>query len=106
MNEIALKALQESIEVWQEKLTLNRDEMEFGLSACPLCRIFVLRMNTNSAKKACNGCPIKERTGKPSCINTPYQKVCNLHDNMSTSREQLLKAIQEEINFLKSLLPK
>lgn len=60
MNAETRKALDESIEVkW------SGDVVDDGADNCPLCEIF----NTSIG---CGECPVKLRTSKSFCLETPY----------------------------------
>jgi hypothetical protein len=88
-----LTALKASIKHWQENLRLYKKGLSFdyGASACALCRLF---------KHECSLCPVKGCTG----IDTFwYNAACQNEKPVTPSG---INAIEAEINFLKSLLPK
>jgi hypothetical protein len=58
-------ALQKSIEKWEKLVNVPGTE-EHGVRDCALCGLF------STIGYGCTGCPIREYTGKDSCLNTPY----------------------------------
>ncbi len=130
MHPKVLNALKESIEHWTDNYN-NPTNMSLGAYHCPLCVLLsdLLKRSKRSPDKRCTTdidgvevmCPIKERTGKPYCDGTPYDKVVSLRAGYQCSQgsaplsqykhvtnwEATLKeAAGKELNFLKSLLPK
>jgi hypothetical protein len=61
--------LQQSIEIWTERVNLLDDfcVLTLGPSNCPLCGRFWL--------KNCAGCPVRTYTGMEGCENSPYDRV-------------------------------
>jgi hypothetical protein len=126
MNDnIRARAINASIEKWEQKLALARakkfDAISTRVDSCPLCEQFHAEQAGNSN---CKLCPIYERTGHPYCRSTPYEEVlAALGDltelNGMSCRElvtaeqraeyfgkffpKLLTAIEKEIAFLHSL---
>lgn len=103
MDDRTKKALEKSIVKWEKNLVLAKEgsvrEISLGTTSCPLCNLFYTR--------GCEGCPVK-RKANIYCANTPYDKVIHLkwehlHYFKPSSLEMLISAIEEEINFLKSL---
>jgi len=76
--------------------------------ACPLCKIFY-----NEDKLACDGCPVQKESGADNCEFTPYQYT-NLDSDeilaedlrINTYNLPDLDKVEDEIEFLISLLPK
>jgi len=107
MNKPTLKALKESITAWELKYELVKKkhygDIVVGWRGCPLCQRFL--------HNDCKGCPIK-KAGYNVCEGSPYYDVTailngiNDHGVFKGGHKILLKFIEEEILFLKSLLPK
>jgi len=82
-----------------------------GAGNCGLCTMYW--------DDRCKGCPIKERTGYAGCAGTPYSRINNtatvISDRVSDkkivdakNKRRLdigLYALEDEIDFLVSLLP-
>lgn len=80
-------------------LPIYRGEIK-DLSAqnCALCMEYI----------NCNGCPIREDTGKPECHGTPYQKEWTLaggRNNFANNPKRRLAALQELL-YLQTLVNK
>ena len=109
MKSETLKALKGSIEKW-EKIVRNTRALDKRGSNCPLCEIF------GYDKEGCDGCPVMENTGMEECDGTPYEKwhrhQCDQHLVNYGDRHRFndcpdcLTLAKEELNFLKSLLPR
>jgi hypothetical protein len=103
MTPEAKQALEKSIEHW-ERLAANRrlPGEKVGRDHCNLCILY------NYSGSDCEGCPVKEKTGREGCMRTPYDKIAHL--NMMTpssyASQEFLEVAKEELLFLKSLLPK
>lgn len=97
MTEKALQALKESIEHWEKNVN-DPDNATLGLKHCSLCVTFFYH---KTQVERCIGCPVHEKTGKPYCANTPYTVAAELE-----GRDGFVEAAQEELDYLKSLLPK
>ena len=100
MDEKTLTALQGSIKKW-EKIVSGKG-VDRGTENCPLCAVFLPR---------CDGCPVKERTGRGFCYGSPYDDFSNtfsdtwgesIHKADTPKRK---RAALKELKFLKSLLP-
>lgn len=99
-----LAALKATISHWETNLVRakTREPLSMGTLACPLCRKFVA--------DDCAGCPIYLHTGEFSCHGTPYasiyrhQRDAILFDDHY--HEKLVRLVQAELDFLRSLLPK
>jgi hypothetical protein len=92
MNAKTLKALKGSIAKW-EGIVAGTTEDEGNLN-CPLCTLFY--------RGGCFGCPVMEKTGLDSCNGTPYLEYA---DGDDLGKDTLLGLAQDELDFLKSLLP-
>lgn len=102
------QALQGSITKW-EGIT-DGTEADRGTENCPLCALFYF-------SKGCDGCPVKQKTGRSFCDGSPYEDWSNLTaSNFRFERENgAYKAFaataearamaRRELEFLQSLLP-
>lgn len=97
-------AIEDSIEAWKRKLTIDDPEkITMGSGNCPLCHIFIL------ANETCIGCPVYKATHRMLCGGTPRLKASECLNNWrldpdnAALRCKFLIAAQEMINFLKSL---
>lgn len=95
-------ALEESITHWEENVAAETwNKTHTGWGSCALCRSFFL--------KECQGCPVKMKTGKPTCEGTPYGFADDRlerwgeHRDSEYMRRRWRKAAQAELDFLKSL---
>lgn len=97
MDARTLEALEGSIRKWEA--IVNGTGKDEGPHNCPLCELFHPGFSNNvSAQVACDGCPIKAKTRRPYCWDTPYGAY---HEGDPDS----LEAAQAELDFLRSLLP-
>ena len=117
MDPETLIALQDSIAHWQRMVDnpLGKKDKP-GASQCPLCRKFNPDIN-QEAQLDCVGCPVQERTGHPSCKETPYHEAATAYnDHLQAAMclypsdpdfclQKFKAAAQAELDFLKSLLP-
>lgn len=103
MTPVALAALKESIIHWEKSLKRAKREgrhayIDMTAASCACCRAF--------RRGGCFDCPIAQHTHSPSCIGTPYYTVLDLMCGTELpSKEELVAAVQEQLNFLKTLLP-
>ena len=70
-----LEALNKSIEHWTRMATGNEQNGEEpGVKDCALCHLYRERENPNphATDRYCFGCPIKRKTGRANCVDTPY----------------------------------
>ena len=99
MNLETLTALQGSIEKWEA--IVNGIGTDQGASNCPLCALFLPPLWIDKPnQRPCEGCPVYEKTGIVFCEGSPYEDFCNAEED--SDMEALA---QEELDFLKSLLP-
>ena len=116
MNKKTLKALNGSIQHWEQIIEGSEDEN--GIHNCSLCIFFYYRLGNY---KFCEGCPVEEKTGKSNCYGSPYwkwfkifQSDADFDENLPRKWQNLSKKFQKkailaaeaELKFLKSLLPK
>ncbi len=93
MSKRTLKALEESIQHW-DRVCYGSNETTTDVG-CALCGLYNLYQETGFP--ACSPtCPVKRKTGKDQCINTPWYSVC--YFNTPATKEA-------ELIFLLGLLP-
>jgi hypothetical protein len=99
MNARTLKALRGSIAHWKRMATgkARSDEKPYA-DYCDLCTLFL--------KGDCSGCPVMERTGKYSCLETPYYAAHGAYISYGKHSRKFKAAAKKELTFLRSLLPK
>lgn len=107
MDTKTLDALTASIAKWEKNATVTDfNDVVMGLTDCPLCRIF----HSWFGGPDCQGCPVNE-SGCYRCGGTPYEDAEMALDawddtsNEAESAAQFRKAAEDEVAFLKSLLP-
>ena len=119
MNKKVLEALKGSVKKW-DKIVKSTSTEDRGTNNCPLCKVFNIDLS-------CKGCPVYDKVKMPYCKKTPYAKwskhqeakhPVDVLNYFSTSWRRLislhrvkdckecLQIAKEELNFLKSLLPK
>ncbi len=91
MNSETLEALKGSIAKWEA--IVAGTGFDNGADNCPLCGLF---NNADDPETDCDGCPVAEKSGHKYCGGTPYTKFVPWGG---------IKAAQEELDFLRSLLP-
>jgi hypothetical protein len=97
MDSETLEALKGSIAKW--KAIVAGIGSDAGLYDCPLCALFHPRRRPEATSGApCDGCPVKQHTGKSYCEGSPYDH----WDEGDDDEEVVAKA---ELDFLISLLP-
>lgn len=80
------------------------DKIYIEWDTCPLCTEAKIVADRNRAH--CSLCPIFERTRQNGCNGTSWNNVWNaLADAISVDTHNLLEALQDEIDFLRALLP-
>lgn len=109
MTPVAFEALKGSIAKW-EAITAGTED-DLGQLNCPLCKIF---FHPTRYYVSCDGCPVREATGKHSCDDTPYRAwvkfIANREGYDRDAKWRVTDAesrsyAQAELDFLKSLLP-
>ncbi len=112
MDEQTLTALKGSIEKWEK--IVKGENGDFGAKNCALCKLF----NTITAAHdgtLCAGCPVAELVEESGCCGTPYEEWCRYvpitYDNNGNKERRVFDEesqilAEQELNFLKSLLPK
>ncbi len=105
MNAKTLKALKGSIEHWQRLVDFEKNPGEEpGSQQCDLCKLSVNK--SEGFYVDCNECVVKLRTGRPGCIGTPFNRAYSAFFKRHENPEEFRHAAKEEMEFLKSLLPK
>jgi len=111
MNKETLAALNGSIRKW--KKIVEGTEVDRGTDNCPLCQMFHRRRIAFQRDSACDGCPVKNKSGEMYCESTPYIEWGNHHAIKHGSASTIIKncptckeLAQKELDFLRSLLPK
>lgn len=116
MNKRTLKALHGSVRKWIAIAEWKGEDK--GGSNCPLCEEFYHKYDD----KNCAGCPVRGRTGKPGCRDTPYAGYIAAQRDMKASlpddfnrvsypehdmpfNPKTQRAAEKEALFLISLLP-
>jgi hypothetical protein len=110
MDDRTLEALKASIAKWERNAVAETPEdVRVGGRECPLCVLFneYLR-GANRAR--CVGCPVADHAGIDGCLNTPYGRAEDAHDDWkitdaAADEANFKHAARAELAFLKSLLP-
>jgi len=108
MKAATLKALKGSIRKWE--LIVAGTVVDEGGANCPLCVEFA---HTRGGHKFCSGCPVFAYTGKPGCVDSPWELWATADKPrpgsiLGINRKPIKKLVslaQDELDFLKSLLP-
>ena len=108
MSETTLIALKKSITKWERNVAATMVyKIDTSIGGCPLCVLFFSPRDDEG--RQCYGCPVSKKTGNTNCRGTPYYEVRNwmhdVEDSNGPLTEELAKACQAEVDFLKSLLP-
>lgn len=80
-----MKALDKSIEHWEENCRVEISERQYGPKDCALCHMFHAAFKGTGI--GCKGCPIADKTGKLHCVDTPYQGAV---EGYSTELDELM----------------
>jgi hypothetical protein len=108
MNRKTRYALEGSIQKWEG--IVAGTEGDRGTNNCPLCTLFYVGLD-----HACEGCPVRKKTGQAYCNGSPYRKFIDAADRVHfldfkagvyADTPELQKAAKAELRFLKGLLPK
>lgn len=113
MDAETLTALQGSIAKWEA--IVNGEGADLGHKNCPLCMAFIDTEEEEPewAQDGCYGCPVAHKVGTGGCSGTPYTAWSDYTGGPFTKDplgarvkdEQGKRLAQEELDFLKSLLP-
>lgn len=105
MKRKTLAALKKSIKHWERNIAAEtHSEVSIGAADCPLCLEFI----DHNPCHPCVGCPVMKKTGRPRCFSTPYYLARDVYWSWrdgSLTREAWRAEAQDELDFLKSLLP-
>ena len=103
---IAQNTLKISIRDWEKM----RENVNSGMDAleayktkpkCALCVVYA----PDEGDENCTGCPVMEKTRKEDCVGTPFPDYFYLITTSNAhTKEEVLKAIDAEIDFLKGLV--
>ena len=122
MRPDTLEALNSSIEHWT-KIVAGEEGSE-GAANCALCALFsdevpnddttgyITCIKLNFENDDYTTCPVQEYTGREGCEGTPYEYFNMVGERTNNSfakwakSPNVVKAAQDELDFLKSLLPK
>lgn len=116
MTEQALTALRASIEHWDRMASGKRNRGEdVGPGDCALCKAFNSRYNSDlgvDTAGPCAGCPVRDRTGKDFCADTPYPAIEEFTEGDGAAQysspydsEEFKDLALLELEFLRSLVP-
>ena len=108
MKPEVLTALESAVEKWKGVVGGNIDH---GIRNCPLCKIFYSEFKR---KGCCDGCPVRDHTGKKYCIDSPYERWIAHHDEdldhdsdeYQIECDECKSLAQQEVEFLQELLEK
>lgn len=95
------EALELSIRHWEENVisAAKGETLLLGSGQCALCSLFL--------PNECLGCPIRKKTGRINCKNTPYDNVVDIKQDylipIEELKAKLVDACKQELEFLKSL---
>ena len=96
------EALEASIKHWEENAVAETfDDASIDAGNCALCIYYFDSGN-------CTDCPVKIKTGKSHCDNTPYGKAWDALDLWRKGLSVPMpfhEAARAEVKFLKSLRP-
>lgn len=114
MKTKTLEALKASIIKWEKNVEFKKvDDIVTGVQDCPLCALYNNHHIDCKYKpeKNCSGCPVKQASGQKYCQDTPYYSVVKTisdyeDGDLGDEALPIIKGYcEEEVKFLKSLLP-
>lgn len=106
----ARQAMLESIAHWERMASGTPKEGEtIGASQCALCKVFrVLSVIEGEDRYLvdCDGCPVRQYTGKHGCRGTPYRDVEDVFDSFEDDdlvihSSEFRAAARKELAFLR-----
>lgn len=101
MSKRAEKALRASIRHWEKNAAATSFlAVTTGPSYCALCNLYNV---SDDAERDCRACPVQKATGELYCRKTPYAKV--RYARKAGNLVAFKAAAQEEVEFLRGLLP-
>lgn len=101
------KARRDCVRHWQRMLKLTVGNILTWKEAptpgnCAMCVLYFAEPS-----RRCDGCPIKQFTGKGYCFDTPYteaeQRYKDIYNGDATSLTTFRAAVRAEIKFLQEL---
>lgn len=94
---------QQVIEHWEENLRRAKEgkRIDISSSSCAYCREYKADPFQKYDQPPCVGCPVKSKTGKTLCNDTPYVEVKSI--SLSKLKLGLVEAVERELIFLRSL---
>ena len=104
------QALRQSINHWKRMRNFTKKEALEGnekpySSHCALCIEYLYKYD--EANQQCTGCPVREKTGEISCIDSPYLAAEAAWADWLVygdgTKKQWQAAADKEIDFLESL---
>lgn len=102
-------ALEESIQKWED--IVRGKGADCGSMNCSLCHRFLEYTNCTRPRTK-EQCPVAIKAGVPYCIGTPYIEWTTHHIShqkylsLTIECDECRKLAEEELAFLRSLLPK
>jgi hypothetical protein len=112
MNDETREALRASINHWLKNFHAEApQDTSVSSTDCALCGLFYGDYS-EVADTDCVGCPVYEKSGMPSCINTPYLDAHEARYRWfqdpgdDARREEWRSAAREMVMFLRGLYPK
>ena len=98
-----IEATKKSLLKWKINTALLEDGTKEGVkitaSECPLCELY---NGDFAGRRRCDGCPIKERSGRKACAGTPYEQCTAL---MSDGKlDEAAKQSAQEVDYLTEIL--
>lgn len=109
MNAQTLKALKGSIKKWEG--IVEGTGTDRGDKNCPLCKLFLRKCAPgNKPCMHCVGCPVYEKMGRSSCMDSPYDDWSSYLDQNDRENGKVFdrrskQLAKNELEFLKGLLP-
>lgn len=111
VDEKTLTALRGSIAKWEA--IVAGTGVDNGITDCPLCTLFYPAKRENDGEPCSRECPVVAVTNRSFCISSPYEAWLKHHyllghhwDDKKIRCEECIRLANEELSFLKSLLPK
>jgi hypothetical protein len=96
-------ALDISIEKWETLVRIHElgilSVNSGGMDTCGLCIVYADTYDNEGVE--CSGCPVRVKTGKPFCLNTPHQQFEKAHE--AKNLKGVLSSAKNELKFLKEL---
>jgi hypothetical protein len=100
------KLIMECIEHWVANYVAAIQGKDFHITGvhCSLCQVYAASAPIG---RPCSGCPVKDKVHKANCHGTPWgavKEAKELCERGGGSKEALVKAVENELLFLKSLI--